>query len=249
MTRRSSSQRTARFDRLRPTPFSGSSSRGARRAALLAASALLLGTLGTLRADPVPPHGVAAANLDVVVNSFDNTASSVTVTASYAINDFRVRPNANNGDYDVQIGEDVSDDVTGGVLMTSVRQNGRDNGHLIYPGTNFVTSHLGFSDTTTQNGYWIPVCMTLPNATATSVIEYDMNVAAAWCPYDKWIAGYAHYSDPVTMNNTTLDAFRGSPGLELGTHFIDLGNASYTVDLTSLGIDSRKDGVLLVLGA
>lgn len=249
MTRSPSSQRTARFDRLWPTRLAGSTRLAAGGSTRLAASALLLAALWTPRADPVPPHGVAAANLDVVVNSFDNTASSVTATASYAINDFRVRAGSNNGDYNIQIGEDVSDDVTGGVLMTSLRQNGRDNGHLLYPGTNFVTSHLGFSDTTTQNGYWIPVCLTLPNATSTSVIEYDMNVAAAWFPYDKWIAGYAHYSDPVTMNNTTLDAFRGSPGLELGTHFIDLGNASYTVDLTSLGIDSRKDGVLLVLGA
>ena len=201
----------------------------------------------SLKANPVPPHGVVAANLDIVVNALDNAADSVTATPSTRIGDFRVRPGSNNGDYNVQIGEDITDDVNTGLLFSSVRQNGRDNMHPLWPGTNFVTSHLGVGDPT--GGYWIPTTLTYPNSVATSVIEYDMDVATAWFPYNQWVAGYAHYSDPGAMNNTTLDALTGTEGLSLGTHFIDLGNASYTVDLTSLGINSQSDGVLLVLGA
>lgn len=217
-----------------------------RLAAITLAAGMSLLT-PSLKGNPVPPHGVVAANLDIVVNAFDNTADSVTATPTTRIGDFRIRPGSNNGDYNVQIGEDVTDDVDTGLLFSSVRQNGRDNMHPLWPGTNFVTSHLGVGART--EGYWIPTTLTYPNSVATSVIEYDMNVAAAWFPYNQWIAGYAHYSDPGAMNNTTLDVLTGSPGLSLGTHFIDLGNASYTVDLKPIGIDSQKDGVLLVLGA
>lgn len=217
-------------------------------AGLLAVAALCADPISSIAAS-APPHGVVAANLDIVVNSLDNVAGSVTATPAYSIGDFLTRATANNGDYDIQIGEDITDDIAGGVLMTSVRQNGRDNSHPLYPGTNYVTSHLGMSDTSITSGYWIPVCLTFPNSVSTSVIEYDANVAAAWFPYDKWIAGYAHYSVPANMNNTTLDVLRASPGLVLGTHFVDNGTANYTVNLTSLGINSQSDGVLLVLGA
>lgn len=221
---------------------------GARAAVIMSFAALWFSPIPT-HAAPVPPHGVVAANLDVVVNTFSNNAGAVTVTPVYAIGDFRTRPTANNGDYDIQIGEILADDITNGVLITCPSQNGRNIGHPTYPGTNFVTTHLGMANAGLAGGYWIPVCLTYPNSVSTSVIEYDMNVAAAWFPYDTWIAGYAHYSAPATMNNTTLDVLRASPGLALGTHFIDVGGARYTVDLRSLGIDSRTNGVLLVLGA
>lgn len=222
---------------------------GATAAATCLAVAALWTTAPESHAAPVPPHGVVAANLDVVVNTFSNNAGSVTVTPVYAIGDFRTRPTANNGDYDIQIGEIIADDITNGVLITSPSQNGRNLGHPTYPGTNYVTTHLGMGNAGVAGGYWIPVCLTYPNSLGTGVVEYDMNVAAAWFPYDQWIAGYAHYSAPATMNNTTLDALRASPGLVLGTHFIDVGSARYTLDLRSLGIDSRTNGVILVLGA
>lgn len=216
-------------------------------AAALALLAATVGPLQTLRAAPVPPHGVAAANIEVVINP----DSTVTCSNTYSIGDFRTRDGSNAGDYNIQVGDEFSEDVDSGVLMTSIRQNGRDNSNPLYPGTNFCTSHLGVSETLgNAGGYWIPVCLTWPNAVSTSVIEYDMNVAAAWFPYAQWLGGYAHYSDNgIAKNNTTLDAFTGSPGLSLGIHFVDLGSAQYRVDLKSLGIDSRTDGVLLVLGA
>ncbi|MGC3960011.1 MAG: Ig-like domain-containing protein [Verrucomicrobiota bacterium] len=42
------------------------------------------------------------------------------------------------------------------------------------------------------------------------------------------------------------DVFTGSPGLVLGTHFVELGSGRFVVDLTSRGIHSTNSGVLLV---
>ena len=75
--------------------------------------------------------------------------------------------------------------------------------------------------------------------------EFNINVAGAWFPYATWLGGMADN----TANGGPLTVFSGSPGLALGTHFIDKGGGKSVVDLTSLGIDSRTDGVLLVSGA
>ncbi len=215
-----------------------------------AAAILLVAAFGpprSLRADLVPPHGVVAANLDVVVNDFANTAGSTTVATPQLIGDFRIR-SANNGDYNIQIGDDYTDDVDGGVVITCVSQNGgREDGHPLFLGPGCGTSHWAVSDAGNTAGSWIPVF--LPYSDDDTTYEWDMDVAAAWFPYSNFLGGYAHYSSPASMNNTTLDAFTGSPGLALGTHFVDAGGALYRVDLTSLGIDSRTDGVLLVVGA
>lgn len=218
---------------------------------LFAAALLAVLTSGTSAwlpsafAEPPPPHDIIAGNIDVVQNDLLNTTNSVTVTAPYTIGDFRIRDGSSRGDFNVQIGFDVSDDVDTGVLISSVAQNGRDMGDPIYPGTNFCTSHIDNSGSGTTNGYFIPVAMTWPNASNTSVIEWNVNLSAAWFPYTKWLGGYVRN----TNNGGALMVFTGSPGLVLGTHFVDLGGGKARVDLTSLGIDSRTNGVLLVMGA
>lgn len=198
-----------------------------------------------------PPHGVIGANITAIQIGFDNPPENVIVTNSYAIGDFRVRDTANRGDFDVQIGEDPADDVEGGMLMTSIAENGRDNvdingnQHPLYPGTNFATSHIDYSRT--LGAYWIPIAMTWPNSQSTAVIEYNYNVSAGWFPYDKWIAGFAR--NATGANGGANDLFTGSPGLVVGTHFVDLGGGRAIVNLTNIGVDSRIDGVLLVMGA
>lgn len=207
-------------------------------------------------AAPAPDHGIIAGNLEVVVNDFDNTTNSVTITVPYSIGDFRV-PYANNGDYDIQIGSDRTDDVLNGLLISSVRENGRDNGDIIYQGLQLATSHIdyhrpGATNATgelVENSYWIPVAGTQPNSLGTAVREWDINLAAAWFPFDKWVAGFAR--NATGANGGDNDLLTGTPGLVLGTHFVDRfgGNGKAKVDLTSLGIDSRTDGVLMVMGA
>ncbi|MEJ5237337.1 MAG: DNRLRE domain-containing protein [Limisphaera sp.] len=216
---------------------------------------LLAGLLRTAAA-PAPDHGIVAANLHVEVHDFLNATNSITLSIPYAIGDFRLNPDlSNNGDYAVQIGPSRTDDVNGGILITSVRENGRDVGNFLYPGTNFATSHLDYHRPGTTNelgesiegGYWIPISMVWPNANSTSVIEYDLDIAAAWFPYDRWIGGFAR--NATGANGGANNLFTGSPGLLPGTHFVDLGSGRARVDLTSLGIDARTDGVLLVVGA
>lgn len=184
-------------------------------------------------------HGVAAVSIKVVQNDTNNTTGSVTVTTTVSVNGFSIRSGSNRGDYNAQIGLGFSDDVETGVPMTCVAENGRDNGEEIYPGTNYCTSAVDYSRSGAPAGaYFIPVF------NAPTGAEYNMNVAAAFFPYNQWLGGYARNSGDT--NGGANDLFTGSPGLALGTHYVDNGGGVSTVNLTSRGVDSRTDGVLLV---
>jgi len=184
-------------------------------------------------------NGVAAANISVVQHDLENTTNSVTVTTTLSLNGFNVRDGSSLGDYNVQIGSGSSDDVDTGVLLTSVAENGRDNLHWNYPGTNFCTSAMAYSRSGANAGaYWIP------SFNAPTGAEYNINVSAAFFSYSNWLGGFARNSGDT--NGGANNLFTGSPGLVLGTHFVDNGSGVSTVDLTSLGIDSRTNGVLLV---
>ncbi len=222
---------------------------GRALAGLLATGALCLPSAW---ATPAPNHGIVAANIDVTINDFFNTSNSVTFTLPYQIGDFRMRPElSNNGDYAVQVGNTPTNNVPNGVLITSVRENGRDDQWIAHPGTNYSISQIDYQKPGTsnfvgelvENSYWIPVAMTI---NPTAVVEYDVNVAAAWFPYNRWIGGFARNSGAT--NGGTLNLFTGSPGLVLGSNFKDLGGGKSIVDLTSMGIDSRTDGTLIVVG-
>lgn len=193
-------------------------------------------------------HNIAAANIDVVQNDNLNNASSVTITASYGFNDFRIR-GGNRGDYDVQIGDSALDDVAGGILITSIRNNGRDNGEVDSEspdnaaGVQYGISAVHDSD----SGYFIPVHNTSNgvNVAANEGIEYNFDVSAAYFPYaDGWIGGLVR--NVTRANGGVNDTLIGSPGLTLGTHFINLGGGQSTIDLRTMGINSQTDGVLLV---
>jgi hypothetical protein len=225
-----------------------------RRWLATALFALLVGStsawLPSVSAAPPPPHGIVAANINVQINDFDNTSNSVTLSTSQKIGDFRLVPAAsNNGDYDTQIGDNTTNNVTDGIMMSSVAQNGRDDGSFIFPGTNFCTSMIDYHrpGSALDGAYWIALALCYPNSLASTVYEYDINVAGAWFPYTNWIGGFAR--NATAANGGALDLFTGSPGLVLGANFVDLGGGKSIVDLRSLGIDSRTDGVLLVEGA
>jgi hypothetical protein len=214
---------------------------GARRAAALGlvTGVVSLGPVAA-RAQTVG-HGVAAALLQVVQKDTNNTAASVTVAPVISINDFRVRDGSNRGDYNVQVGEGFSDDVESGVLIACVAENGRDNGEAAYPGTNFCTAAVDYNRSGGLAGaFWVATFQT-PTGD-----EFNINVAAAFFPYRDWLGGFARNSGAT--NGGANDLFTGSPGLVAGTHFVDLGNGRSLVDLRSLGIDARTDGVLLVCG-
>lgn len=184
-------------------------------------------------------NGISAANISVVQIDTNNTVDSVELTATVSINGLHIRGDSNRADYNLQAGEDYSDDVTAGVLTSSVAENGRDNVELTDPGTNYCTSTVDYSRTGgNAGGYYVSTF----NAPAGA--EYNVNVAAAFFPYAKWIGGLARNSGAT--NGGVNDLFTGTPGLVVGTHFLELGGGKFIVNLTSLGIDARTDGVLLV---
>src|SRR5882757_581648 len=97
---------------------------------LFSATAAALGCLWSASATDAPPHNISAANLNVIQNDTGNTADSVTVTATLSINDMRVRIGSNRGDYNLQIGDTVTNDLAEGMPLVAIAQNGRDNGEL-----------------------------------------------------------------------------------------------------------------------
>jgi autotransporter-associated beta strand protein len=187
----------------------------------------------------VPAHRISAGTIQVVQNDLANFTTSVTLTVANSINGMQLRDGSNRGDYTVQVGAESTNDVSTGVLLASIAENGRDNGED--SGINYCTPGISYNRTgSTAGSYFVNV------AAAPGGGEYNINVAVAFFPYTNWIGGYARNSAGTA--NGPNDLFTGSPGLALGTHFIDNGDGTSTVNLTSLGIDSRTDGVLLVSG-
>jgi len=190
-------------------------------------------------------HSISAANIAVVQNDTGNATSSVTVTTTLSINDFRIRAGSTRADYNVQIGGVSTDDVTNGILISSIDQNGRDNGEVTnFPGMNYGTSAIDSNASSSPGSsgeYWIPVFQSPANA------EYNFNVAAAYFPYTNgWYGGWLNNSGGVNggANNHLL----GHPSLVLGTHVIDNGSGKTTVNLLPFGLDARSNAVLLVVG-
>jgi hypothetical protein len=151
-----------------------------------------------------------------------------------------VRDGSNRGDFNVQVGDDPTDDSANGVMMSSVIENGRDNF-----GTGVLTNCVSMVDFN-ASGYWIPVSSAMGLGAGANP-EHNINVAGAWFPYTNWLGGFARNSTAV--NGGPLDLLIASPGLVLGTNFVDLGSGKSIVNLTNFGVDSRVSGVLLVSGA
>ncbi len=200
---------------------------------LVILSGLLAAGLPSAQAQDRP----AAANISVVQLDSDNTTNSVSVTTTLSLNGLVIRDGSNRGDFNVQVGESAEDDYLGGTLLSSVSQNGRDS-----YGTN------AYAVSSAHVGATCRISASVPTAPeAGSAAEFNINVAAAWFPYTNYLAGTARNS--AGTNGGTNDWFIGSPGLVLGTHFQGVAAGKSVVDLRSLGIDSRTNGVLLVNSA
>lgn len=186
------------------------------------------------------PRGVSAGLLQVSqIPGFSgedgNTNCQVTLTLG--VNNFQVG-SFNRGDYNVQAGWSATDDPALGVLISSVAQNGRDN--VGYGSNIYSTCAIA----TNSNGSYRIVSQASTNGAAGDGYEYNVNVAAAWFPYKEYLGGFVRNSPGTNSGDWNL--LTGSPGLVLGTHILSLGDGEGVVDLTSLGIDSRTNGILLV---
>jgi fibronectin-binding autotransporter adhesin len=178
----------------------------------------------------LPGHNISAGSISVVQNDPGNTTNSVTVSLALSIHDFRIRDGSSRGDYNVQIGPDAASNFTNGILMSSVRENGRDNGEgttNIYCVSMIENERTNVAGTSLIGAYFIPV-NNAAVAGAGNSPEYNINVAGAWFPYTEWLGGFARNSGDAQglspTNGGALNEFIGAPGLVLGTHFVDLGS-------------------------
>jgi hypothetical protein len=202
-----------------------------------------------------PHHDIAAANLEVIQNDTGNTTASVTVTAPLSINDFRVADGSIRGTFHVQIGDDINDDALTGVLIDSIRQNGRDNGETSASrkGINYGFPNIGTNTTASgypENGY-LMVAFADSTTTTNVVARYNFNMAGAWFPSSTWMCGHIYNAEQLNGNygaGATNDFIRGTAGLSIPDNYYETAGGTGVLDLTPFGIDSRTDGVLLVCG-
>jgi hypothetical protein len=145
---------------------------------------------------------------------------------------------SNRGDYRIIEGESGGDDLSRGILLTSVRELSVDHGHG--EGVQY-----GISSVDTSGGGYFASLFTAPDGS-----EFNADLAAVYFPFSEgWLAGRAFGSGngaPFTSLVATPSA-----GIELnpsagGFGLTDLGGGQSKLMLN--GVDSRTDGLLLVNG-
>ena len=213
---------------------------------ILALSLSLLSPVVT-HAKP-PPHNIAAANLQVIQLDTGNTVNSVLVTAPLSINDMRVRPGSNRGDYNIQIGDSVADDARGGVTMVSISQNGRDNGELADEQKDYSAPAFDGG----AGGIYASI-----NNLQSDRGELNINCSIAYFRTNDWLCGWFRNTNAVNGGSNTL--YTGSPDMIVASssvtavgsyNFKWVKNGEFRVSLFNKGIDSRTNpGVLLVTHA
>lgn len=148
---------------------------------------------------------------------------------------------SSRGDYELTFGN--TPDSDNGMLITSINQLTRNDSATGGPATGAFFATSSFDRNTTGRYYWIAIHW----ADAYDSNEVNYNVAFAYFPYSKWFGGVARN----TVNNGAMTSLEGSPGLVLGTHFIDptSSNGQYTLNINSFFPNAAQSGVLLVNGA
>lgn len=207
----------------------------------------------SLRADRVG-HDISAGYIKIdqgLPGFYDNTNATAALLMS--VNGFSVVSNVvNMGDYRVQIGSSAADDTNAGVIMVSPAQNGRANW---MNGVGAFTNNFQTPAVIPYGaGYWEAGIFRCPpnSSTTANQGEDNVDVTVAYFPFSTWRGGYGLNG----ANGLELTNFIASPGLVLGTHFRDywtnsaisdaVANGVYYLDLRPFGIDSRRDGILLV---
>lgn len=190
-------------------------------------------------------------------NDASNNWSSVTLIPTVSINYLQVENGPASGnsraDYFLQIGSNAKDDVANGILMSSITDNGRDNGEGT--GTSYGTCAIdsGASSNPGSSGqWWVPVFGSDDSSGAWAYPEYNFDFAAAYFPYaDGWYGGWLVNkggTNNAVLSNLAVDHFIGNTNLVLGVNVIPIGSAKTTVDLRQFGLDSRTNAILLCVG-
>lgn len=166
-----------------------------------------------------------------------NEASAVSATTGRGGSSGATVTGANRGDYNVSFG--YSNDPATGVLISCPAQNTRDDSALGGPAVN--PHHATTAVQVSGSRYYIPVFRS-PEGD-----EANLNTSFAFLPYATWLGGVAANAE----NGGEINSLTGSPGLVLGTHFIDTATAigEYKLKLQPLVANAAQKGILLVSGA
>ena len=179
-----------------------------------------------------------AGNLNVVQNDTGNATTSVTATFPQATPNMLVRTGSNRGDYNVQIGASATDDSAGGMMFSTVSENGRTNGEA--SGVDYATSNIDFD----ASGIFIP------NNRVGDGAEVNNNLAIAYFNYVQgWLAAWIRNSAGTNggANNQIVSATPNG-GFSLATGSI-LDQGSGKTRITIPGVNSQTDGILVSMHA
>jgi hypothetical protein len=209
-------------------------------------------------------------NLIVTQNDTGNTAASV--SGSLAANSGGTYAGGTRGDFALRFnGATEAADVANGMLMASIRQNGRSNAGSspvsIGSQLGYATPAIQVEPNTGAPFLGLGTSINLSNANVTGITsgsEWNVDQSYGYFPYDQFLGGWANNSD----NNGALTNFIASTsGLTIGNGAADPGTFNvfdntattgvYTLRMQSLtatrpGMSSvaatSQNGVLLVIG-
>lgn len=198
---------------------------------------------------------VEFANIDVIDGADPiNDPPTVSIPTGQGTADFHVEAGATKGLYPVRIGVDATDDAANGIMLSYVRENGRD--HLDSLGgteTLYATS----AASRRGNGSFSLVGRRAGNDSLNAntlyapASSFNANVAAAYFPFSEgWMGGTAYNAS----NGTVLNELVASPGLTIGlappANFVQdfFGTGDNLVTLPGV-TDTRRQGLLFVGGA
>ena len=210
-------------------------------------------------------HGVSAANVKVIQNDTNNNATSVTLVPTLSINDFRTTVfGTSRADYGVQIGPIATNNVTQGILISSIADNGRDNHELWgFAGKRYGTpavdsaAHSGSTQPGSSGIWWVPVfgdssltnVVSGTNQITYSFPEYNFDFSAGWFPYTKYYGGWL--ANSTAVNGGVNDQFIGNTNLTFGPTGVNVQqevSGSTVINLTNFGLDARSNAVMICVG-
>ncbi|WP_265594626.1 Ig-like domain-containing protein [Haloferula sp. BvORR071] len=198
--------------------------------------------------------GVEHGTLKIVQKNTGNTDTSITISqylgSTSAVGAIPgdpsgftfVQAGSSKGDYNMQFTATRANDRVAGVMLTSVSENGRNNGvapHAGGPaGISYGTSH----SEPNAAGFYIPTHATLGSIQGAAS-ELNIDVSAAWFPHaEGWLTG--QFKTAATLYS--------SPAIRLGKEFVNVGDGTSLVDLRNLRshgvLATAQNGVLLVTG-
>ena len=172
--------------------------------------------------------GIQAGNVNVIENDNGNYFSSVDVfipegqkTADFNVVDYDAVTYAvkSKGDYSVQIGSLCDDDMMGGVLITSVAENGR----LDTSGVDYKKYHTSTANLRGRGYFSIGVDVTSMEIMVEGLPmvvdgfgEGNVNVSAAYFPFSEFIGAHCELMDDEDANKIFSTA---GNGVVLGQNF------------------------------